>query len=85
MSVFEFHEKLRNDVAAYHRVKGFLSAPNSSSGTEITHAKALMILSVLKNKGVSKLERAKLVGKHGVMMSDVYYQPIFSHGLSNMP
>lgn len=85
MSVFEFHEKLRNDKSVFKGVSGFLKAPNPSSGTEVTHAKTLMILSALQNASLPKGERAKLVGTHGVMMSDAYYQRIFSDALTNMP
>lgn len=84
MSVFEFHEKLRTDAAVVKGVWAFLKANNPSSGTETTHAKALMILSVVQNDSLTKLSRAKLVGSHPTMMSDAYYQPIFSQALSNM-
>lgn len=84
MSVFEFHENLRSDPATVKAVRGFLRASNPSSGTEVSHAKALMVLSVVQNDKLSKLHRAQLVGSHQVMMSDAYYQPIFSAALSSM-
>jgi len=84
MSVFEFHERLRTDPATVKGVRAFLKASNPSSGTEITHAKALMILSVIQNDKLDKLQRAQLVGMHQVMMSDAYYQSIFSVALSAM-
>ncbi len=84
MSVFEFHEKLRTDPATVKGVNAFLKAPNPSSGTSLTHAKSLMILSVIQNDKLTKLQRAVLVGQHSTMMSDAYYQPIFSRALSNM-
>jgi hypothetical protein len=84
MSVFEFHAALREDTKAAKAVWAFLKASNPSSGTEISHAKSLMILSVVHNDSLTKLERARLVGSHPTMMADVYYQPIFSKALSNM-
>ena len=84
MSVFDFHAGLRTSIPAVRAVQNFLKAPNPSSGTEISHAKTLMILSVIQNDSLTKLERAKLVGNHGVMMSDAYYQQIFSNALSSM-
>ncbi|MFC3097503.1 RNA-directed DNA polymerase [Alteraurantiacibacter palmitatis] len=84
MSVFEFHDGLRTDPKRYKAVKAFLKAGNSSSGTEISHAKALMILSVVQNDDLKKLDRAQLVAQHPTMMSDAYYQPLFSRALSNM-
>lgn len=84
MSVFEFHEKLRTDPSTVKGVRNFLKANNPSSGTETSHAKALMMLSVVQNNGLPKIQRAQLIGGHPTMMSDVYYQPIFSNALSNM-
>lgn len=85
MSVFEFHERLRNEPPTVKGVWNFLKAINQSSGTETTHAKSLMMLSVLQNGSLSKLLRAQLIGGHPTMMSDAYYQPIFSRALSTMP
>lgn len=84
MSVFEFHERLRDEPPTVKGVKNFLKANNPSSGTETTHAKAMMTLSVLQNNKLTKLERAQLVAAHPTMMSDVYYQPVMSHALSSM-
>ncbi len=84
MSVFEFHSNLRTTIAGAKAVFKFLQAENPSTGTKITHAKSLMILSVVNNDQLSKLERARLVGKHPTMMSDAYYQKIFSYALTNM-
>lgn len=84
MSVFEFHNNLRNDISGAKAVFAFLQAENPSTGTKVTHAKSLMILSVVNNNMLSKIERAKLVGRHPTMMSDAYYQNIFSYALMNM-
>jgi hypothetical protein len=84
MSVFDFHEGLRSSVQAFRKVQQFLKAPNPTSGTALTHAKALMILSVVQNHSIPKIERAKLVGSHPTMMSDTYYMSVFSAGLSAM-
>ena len=84
MSVFEFHEKLRSEPPTVKGVRNFLKAINASSGTETSHAKSLMMLSVVQNDGVPKVQRAQLIAGHPTMMSDVYYQPIFSHALSSM-
>lgn len=84
MSVFEFHERLRNDPPTVKGILAFLKAVNPTSGTETTHAKAMMMLSVIQNDNLTKLLRAQLVGCHPTMMSDAYYQPQFSHALSAM-
>lgn len=84
ISVFDFHTRLREKPSAVKAVKAFIDAPNPSSGTAITHAKALMLLSVVQNDSLSKLYRAQMVGKHSTMMSDAHYQPVFSRALSNM-
>lgn len=84
MSVLEFHESLAVDASRFKAVRSFLEAPNPSLESKISHGKALMILSVLRNKSIPKLQRAKLVGKHQTMMSDAYYSAWFSNALSAM-
>lgn len=82
ISVLEFHEAIANEPHAFHALKKFLEAGTPSLPNGLSHAKALMLASVLWNQNIPKSERAALLGHHRRAMHDHYYRDKFSRIIS---
>lgn len=85
MSVFDFHYTMANDQVGFYSVKPFIEAGNPSIPAGISHAKIMMLASLLWNAKIPKLERAKLLGVHARAMTDTYYRQMLSNIISMAP
>lgn len=85
LSVLDFHEEIAAKSVGYNKVRKFVEAGNPSLGVGISFAKVMMVLGAIKNGSLSKIERAKLVGKNPKMMSDYHYHRLVAGALSSMP
>jgi hypothetical protein len=72
-SVAQFHHELSNTVFGYTAIRKFIEAPNTSLPNRISHAKFLMLLSLLRNSGIAPAAVAKLKGIHTAALSDPFY------------
>lgn len=76
--ILDFHEGVSSTAGGYQSISSFLKAQNTGFPNKITHAKTLLLASLLMNKTMTKLERTKLLGSSTFMMKDIYYREIFS-------
>jgi hypothetical protein len=83
--VLDFHESVFTEPGAFKAARTFVSKENPSLPTHITHAKSLLLASMLWNDKIKKIDRAKLLAAHPIMMTDNYYFPIFSGIITNAP
>jgi hypothetical protein len=72
-SVTQFHHELSNTVEGYTAIRKFIEAPNTSLPNRISHAKFLMLLSLLRNTGIAPVAAAKLKTIHAVALTDPFY------------
>lgn len=84
-AVLDFHEGLLSEASAYNAAKSFVARENPSLPNRITHAKSLMLATMLWNNKVPKIDRAKLLASQAAMMSDYHYSPTFSAIITNAP
>lgn len=75
-AVLHFHSELQSRTAGYKAVKKFISATNPSLPNRITHAKFLMLLSVLHNKTLPPSEVSHLKTTHNIALSDDFYSAV---------
>lgn len=71
---FRFHRRLERDARLARAIRPYIAAPNPSKGTGITHAKFLLLLSVLRNPTVSATDKEALVLRHSNSWRDAYYR-----------
>ena len=83
--IFDFHESVSDTKAGYKAVEKFILAANTTLPNEISHAKTLILASMLANPHVPKIDRAKLLASAGRMMADNYYLDRFSAIISAAP
>jgi hypothetical protein len=72
--VSHFHRMLRTDRKAVGGVKKIIRAPNTSKCLGITHAKFLMLLSILGNTNVPEHQKENYIVAHKRAWSDVFYR-----------
>lgn len=77
----KFHVRLSTEPAMLNAVRKFIVAPNKSKPLEITHAKFLMLLSLLQNPGVNVQEAKVILGNFCVAASDPFYRATFGYAL----
>lgn len=75
-SVLDFHIELSTTSRGFNAVRKFLSAPNPRFPNKISHAKFLMLCSVLKNPNLSRDQIANLRKQHQFALADPYYRRI---------
>jgi hypothetical protein len=75
-SVMQFHHELSNTVEGYTAVKKFIAAPNTSLPNKISHAKFLMLLSLLHNTKIASTAALQLKAIHTVALTDAFYGPL---------
>jgi hypothetical protein len=71
--VWSFHDELASKVTGYTAVQAFVSKPNPSLPNRITHAKFLMVLSLLGNPTIAPIAVGHLRKAHASALSDEYY------------
>lgn len=72
--VSDFHGMLRTDTKAVGGVRKFVLAPNPSKRLGITHAKFLMLLSILANDAISDRQKAQYLNAHRGAWKDAFYR-----------
>jgi hypothetical protein len=75
-SVLQFHNELSNTIDGYTAVRKFIIALNTSLPNRISHAKFLMLLSLLRNGKIAPVAAAKLKTAHAVALTDCFYAPL---------
>jgi hypothetical protein len=75
-SVVQFHNELSNTVEGYTAVRKFIVAPNTSLPNRISHAKFLMLISLLHNTKIASAAASKLKAIHTVALTDPFYAPL---------
>lgn len=71
-----FQIELSKEEKTLKEIFRFLKSPNPTKGTSITHPKFLLLLSALKNKGLSKKQRDFLKLAQEKALNDAYYKSI---------
>ena len=74
IEVADFHSSLIRDPKRFRAMRKFLTAPNPSKPLHITHAKFLMICSVMHNADIEVAQKEKLLKIHPAMLSDAFYR-----------
>ena len=59
-SVTQLHRELANTVAGFTAIRKFIVAHNTSLPNRISHAKFLMLLSLLRNAGIAPVAVTQL-------------------------
>jgi hypothetical protein len=72
--VMEFHRMLSTDSRAVEGVRKILMAPNTSKRLGTTHAKFLMLLSVIANESISERYKARYINAHRPAWRDAFYR-----------
>jgi len=72
-SVIQFHYELSDTVDGYTAIRKFMVAPNTSLPNRISHAKFLMLLSLLSNTSIAPGATARLMTIHAVALTDPFY------------
>lgn len=72
-SVIQFHNELSNTVGGFTAVRKFIVAPNTSLPNRVSHAKFLMLLSLLHNTQISPTAVSKLKAIHATALTDPFY------------
>lgn len=75
-SVLQFHMELSSGTVGYTAVKNFIQAPNPSLPNLISHAKFLMLLSILHNLDLVPTAVTHLKKVHQWALADEYYELI---------
>jgi hypothetical protein len=73
--VVEFHQSLRGKIG-FAAVQKFVRATNPSQPNKISHAKFLMLLSLVYNFDVTPALVAELMAGHAVALTDEYYKKL---------
>jgi hypothetical protein len=73
MSVLQFHLELTSGTKGYTAIKNFVLAKNTSLPNRISHAKFLMLLSLLSNSDIAPTAVANLKKVHARAITDNYY------------
>jgi len=73
MSVLQFHLELTSGTKGYTAIKNFVLAKNTSLPSGISHAKFLMLLSLLSNSDIAPTAVANLKKVHARAITDDYY------------
>lgn len=74
--VYKFHVALVSEVKTFDAMFSYLSSPNISRSTGITHAKYLCLLSALRNQKAEPTKRKKLRSVNKLVWRDTYYRTI---------
>jgi hypothetical protein len=72
--VMHFHDRLRTDPKAVAGVKNIIMAVNPSKRLGITHAKFLMLLSILGNSSISAGGKRRYIHAHRLAWRDAFYR-----------
>lgn len=72
--IYIFHERVRADPTAVKAIRSIVIAPNSSKKLGITHAKWLILLSVLSSATVSDSQKALYINAHKAAWADRFYR-----------
>jgi len=72
--VMEFHRRLHTSARAVHGIEGIIMAANPSKRLGITHAKFLMMLSILSNATLSERYKARYINSHKSAWRDIFYR-----------
>jgi hypothetical protein len=72
-SVTQFHGELSSTVDGFTAVRKFIVAPNTSLPNRISHAKFLMLLSLLRNMRIAPVATANLKSTHAFALGDPFY------------
>jgi hypothetical protein len=72
-SVTQLHRELANTVAGFTAIRKFIVAHNTSLPNRISHAKFLMLLSLLRNAGIAPVAVTQLKTIHAVALTDPFY------------
>jgi hypothetical protein len=72
--VMEFHRMLTTNPKAVEGVRKILMAVNTSKRLGTTHAKFLMLLSVLANESISERYKARYINAHRLAWRDAFYR-----------
>jgi len=80
-SMLRFHQRLNVDRRAAISVRPYISSPNPSRSTGITHSKFLVMLNVLQNAEISEVYKTTLVARHRAVWRDAYYRPLATAAL----
>lgn len=72
-SVTQFHHELSSTAGGFTAVKKFIVAPNTSLPNRISHAKFLMLLSLLRNTSIAPVATLNLKIVHALALSDPFY------------
>lgn len=83
--VLDFHDSLLTEPGAFKAARTFVSKENPSLPNRITHAKSLLLATMLWNDKIPNIDRAKLLAAQPTLMTDQYYFPIFSVIMTNSP
>lgn len=75
-SVLQFHNELSSGTVGYTAIKAFVFAKNTSLPNTISHAKFLMLLSLLHNPDIAPTAVANLKTVHNWALTDEYYAHI---------
>jgi hypothetical protein len=75
-SVMQFHNELSSTVEGYTAVRKFIVAPNTSLPNRISHAKFLMLISLLHNTKIASAAASQMKAIHTVALSDPFYAPL---------
>jgi hypothetical protein len=65
---------LRTDAKAVHGIESIVMATNSSKRLGITHAKFLVMLSILSNATLSDRYKARYINSHKTAWRDIFYR-----------
>jgi hypothetical protein len=74
--VLSFHFKISRTTDGFRSVRKFVEAPNKSQPNLLTHAKFLMLLSLLHNKSIAPSAIAQLRARHAFALTDEFYAKI---------
>jgi hypothetical protein len=77
--VMEFHQLLSRDVKSVAGIQKIVMARNTSKKNTITHAKFLLLLSILANKQLPESAKAKFIQQHGEAWKDAFYRERARH------
>jgi hypothetical protein len=75
-AVHRFHEELSRGINGYNAVKSFVVAPNRSLPNKLSHAKFLMLLSIIYNPDLVPAVKANLKKVHAFGLTDQYYREL---------
>jgi hypothetical protein len=74
--VLLFHQRLYNSTEGFTSVRPFVQARNNSQPNRLTHAKFLMLLTLLHNRTIAPNAVAQLRAQHQFALTDKFYATI---------